>query len=152
MSENTMVAQVESLPDLVRSEFNTLDGGVRRLLDHNECLSVKRMVITGCGDSHMAGLATELAFEELAGIPTEPMTAMQAARYGVTYQPKSFPKNPLVLGISVSGTVKHSPKPLPLREDGALTVAVTANPDAPLAKPPRRCSTAPCRTLLRSGA
>ena len=135
MSENAMVAQVESLPDLVRSEFNTLDGRVRRLLDHNECLSVKRVVITGCGDSHMAGLATELAFEELAGIPTEPMTAMQAARYGVTYQPKSFPKNPLVLGISVSGTVARTREAIAIaREAGALTVAVTANPDAPLAQ------------------
>jgi len=135
MTENTMVAQVESLPDLIREELDPLDARVRRVLDHNECLSVKRVVITGCGDSHMAGIATELAFEELAGIPTEPMRAMQMARYGAIYQPKAFAKNPLVLGISVSGTVARTREAIAMaRAEGALTIAITANPDAPLAQ------------------
>jgi glucosamine--fructose-6-phosphate aminotransferase (isomerizing) len=130
-----MIAQVESLPGLVRDELKTLDARVRRLLDHNECLSVKRIVITGCGDSHMAGVATELAFEELAGIATEPMRAMEAARYGAIYQPKSFPGNPLTLGISVSGAVARTREALAIaRAEGALTVAITANPEAPLAQ------------------
>jgi glucosamine 6-phosphate synthetase-like amidotransferase/phosphosugar isomerase protein len=90
MTENSMIAQVESLPGMIRDELDALDARVRRLMDHNEYLSVKRVVITGCGDSHMAGLATELAFETLSGIPTEPMTAMQAARYGLPYQPKAI--------------------------------------------------------------
>lgn len=129
-----IIAQVESLPELIRSEFETLDMRARRLLNHNELLSVKRIVIEGCGDSHMAGLATELAFEQLAGIPTEPMTAMQAARYGTPYFNKFFPRNPLVIGISVSGTVARTREAISLaRKEGALTVAITANPDAPLA-------------------
>ena len=135
MTENGMIAQVESLPNLIREELDPLDARVRRVLDHNECLSVKRVVITGCGDSHMAGVATELAFEELAGIPTEPMRAMEAARYGVTYQPKAFAKNPLVLGISVSGTVARTREAVAMaRAEGALTIAITANAEAPLAQ------------------
>ena len=135
MTQNNMIAQVESLPGLIRDEFKNLDDRVRRLLDHNECLSVKRIVITGCGDSHMAGVAAELAFEELAGISTEPMRAMEAARYGAIYQPKSFARNPLTLGISVSGTVARTREALAIaRAEGALTVAITANPDAPLAQ------------------
>ncbi|GMV27789.1 MAG: glucosamine-6-phosphate deaminase [Phycisphaerae bacterium] len=133
-NQNAMVAQVESLPELIRSEFQALDARVRRLLNHEEWLSVKRVVITGCGDSHMAGLAAELAFEQLAGIPTEPMTAMQAARYAAPYLPADFPRNPLVLGISVSGTVARTREALVLsRKQGALTVAITANPTSPLA-------------------
>jgi len=129
-----IVAQVKSLPELIRAEFETLDMRVRRLMNHNECLSVKRIVITGCGDSHMAGLAAELAFEQIAGIPTEPMTAMQAARYGTPHFEKLFPRNPLTIGISVSGTVARTREALALaRNEGALTVAVTANPDSPLA-------------------
>jgi glucosamine--fructose-6-phosphate aminotransferase (isomerizing) len=147
VTANPMIAQVESLPDLIRGELDALDARVRRLLDHNECLSVKRIVTTGCGDSHMASVATELAFEELAGIPTEPMTAMQAARYGVTYQPKAFPRNPLVLGISVSGTVARTREAVTIaREEGALTVAITANPAAPLGQAAEKvldCSTPP---------
>ncbi|MBA2595530.1 MAG: SIS domain-containing protein [Chloroflexia bacterium] len=129
-----IIAQVESLPELIRTEFETIDMRARRLLNHNECLSVKRIVITGCGDSHMAGLAAELAFEQVAGIATEPMTAMQAARYGTPYFEKMFPRNPLTIGISVSGTVARTREALSLaRKEGALTVAVTANPDSPLA-------------------
>lgn len=129
-----IIAQVESLPELIRTELETLDMRARRILNHNELLSVKRVVIEGCGDSHMAGLAAELAFEQVAGIPTEPMTAMQAARYGTPYFEKMFPRNPLVIGISVSGTVARTREALALaRKEGALTIAVTANPDAPLA-------------------
>jgi glucosamine--fructose-6-phosphate aminotransferase (isomerizing) len=133
-SAQNIIAQVESLPELIRTEFETLDMRARRLLNHNECLSVKRIVITGCGDSHMAGLATELAFEQIAGIPTEPMTAMQAGRYGTPHFDKLFPRNPLTIGISVSGTVARTREAVALaRKNGALTVALTANPDAPLA-------------------
>ncbi len=134
MSAANMIAQVESLPELIRSEFDQLDAGARRLLNHNECLSVKRIVIAGCGDSHMAGVAAELSFEQLAGIATEPMTAMQAGRYGAPYFDAMFPRNPLTLGISVSGTVARTREALALaRKQGALAVAITANPDAPLA-------------------
>jgi glucosamine--fructose-6-phosphate aminotransferase (isomerizing) len=130
-----IVAQVKSLPELIRSEFETLDMRVRRLMNHNECLSVKRIVITGAGDSHMAGVAAELAFEQIAGIPTEPMTAMQAARYGTPHFEKLFPRNPLTIGISVSGTVARTREALALaRNEGALTVAVTANPNSPIAE------------------
>ena len=135
MTQNAMLDQIQSLPALVRDELDTLDERVRLLLDHNEILSTKRVVTTGCGDSYMASLATELAIEELSGIPTEPMTAMQLARYGAAYQPKSFPKNPLTMGISVSGTVARTREALAAaRSQGALTVAITANPDAPLAQ------------------
>ena len=85
-TKNAMVAEVESLPHLIRSEFKALDKRVRLVMNHEECLSVKRIVITGCGDSHMAGVAAELAFEKLAQVPTEPMRANTGGRYA------SFPQ------------------------------------------------------------
>lgn len=134
METKNIIAQVESLPEMIRTEFETLDMRIRRLLNHNDLLSVKRIVITGCGDSHMAGLATELAFEQLAGVPTEPMTSMQAGRYGSPHFDKMFPRNPLTIGISVSGTVARTREALALaRKQGALTIAVTANPESPVA-------------------
>lgn len=134
MTENAMIAQVESLPELIRSEFKDLDARARTVLTHDELLSTKRVVITGCGDSHMAGVATELAFEQIAGLPTEPMRAMQAARYAAPYLPQMFPLNPLVLGISVSGTVTRTREAVKLAgERGARTIAITGNPDSPLA-------------------
>ena len=134
-NENTMIAQVESLPEMIRSEFKTLDKRVRLLMNHDEFLSVKRIVITGCGDSHMAGLATELAFEQIAGIPTEPMRAMKGGRYAAPYVISHYPHNPLVVGISVSGTVARTREAVQLfAQEGRPTVAITGNPDSPLAQ------------------
>ncbi|HMO57899.1 MAG TPA: SIS domain-containing protein [Roseiflexaceae bacterium] len=133
MSAENMIAQVESLPDLIRSEFDALDVRVRRMLDHNEYLSVKRVVLTGCGDSYMAGVASELSFEEVAGVPTEALAAMQVGRYAAPYFDHMFPRNPLVVGVSVSGTVARTREALVMaRKNGALTVAATGNPDSPL--------------------
>ena len=107
-TENAMVAQVKSLPALIRTEFKSIDRQVRLLMNFDDFLSIKRIVITGCGDSHMAGVAAELAFEKYAGIPTDPMRANTAGRYASPYSLSFFPRNPLVIGISVSGTVTRT--------------------------------------------
>lgn len=133
--KNAMVEQVESLPDMIRSEFKALDKRVRLVLNHDECLSVKRIVITGCGDSHMAGVAAELAFEKLAQIPTEPMRANTGGRYASPYTLSHFPNNPLVLGISVSGTTARTLEALGLFKNAGLpTMALAGNPDSPMGK------------------
>lgn len=131
---NGMVAQVRSLPQLIRSEFEALDGRVRQLMNHEDWLSVKRVVITGCGDSYMAGVAAELAFEQIAAIPAEPMPAM-TARYAAPYKLSHFPRNPLVFAISASGGVARTREALGLfRQSGLPTVAITGNPQSPLAQ------------------
>jgi glucosamine--fructose-6-phosphate aminotransferase (isomerizing) len=135
MSAATMIAQVESLPAMIRSEFERFDSSARLLLNHDQCFSIKRIIITGCGDSYMAGLAAELAFEQLAGISTEPMNAMQAGRYGSQFFDQSFPRNPLVIGISASGLVARTREAVGLaRGQGILTVALTGNLNSPLAR------------------
>jgi len=134
MNATSMLQQIASLPGLVRDEFDVLDERVRRSLNHHDLLSTKRIVVTGSGDSYMAALASELAFESLAQIPTEPIMAMQFARYGATYQPKLFPRNPLLLAVSAGG---HSERTIEAvhaaRAEGALTLALTALPDSPVA-------------------
>lgn len=132
-TENSMIAQVESLPDMIRGAFKGLDHQIRRLLTTDECYGVKRIVITGCGDSHMAGEATELAFEKVAQVPTEPMRANTGGRYAAPYKLSHFPNNPLVIGISVSGTVSRTREAVQLfKQQGLPTVAITANPAGPL--------------------
>lgn len=130
-----MLRQVESLPALMRDEFDVLDERVRRAIGHHDLLGVRRIVPTGSGDSHFAAMAAELAFEQLAQLPTEPMAAMEYGRYGAAYQSKAFPLNPLVIGISAGG---HSPRTVEAlhaaRREGALTAALTAVPDSPVAQ------------------
>jgi glucosamine--fructose-6-phosphate aminotransferase (isomerizing) len=129
-----MIAQVASLPDLVRTEFDPLDERARRVLDDAECRSVDRVLLVGCGDSHIAGVAARHAFEELAGVPAEPMTAMQAARHTAGHRAGWSGGNPLTIGISASGMVARTCEAVAsARRAGALTVAVTGGRMAPLA-------------------
>ncbi len=133
--ENEMWSEVESLPALIRERLRPTDEAVRRLLDHNECLSIKEIFITGCGDSHNAGVAAAMAFETLAGIPTHPLPAMQFSRYAIRTLRRDFPRSPLVVGISTSGEVARTIEALTLaRQHGALTVALTGNSESRAAR------------------
>ena len=126
---NSMIAQIQSLPALIREIFQPFDDVVRSALDRETCRSVQRLFVTGCGDSHHAALTTELAFEALAGVPTEPMTALQFARYAVGYLPQASPGSNVVVGMSVSGEVTRTAEALTLaRQAGAVTLALTATP------------------------
>jgi len=134
---NGMVAQIHSIPDLIRGVARSYDEEVRVRLDHMLCLSVKRVYMTGCGDSHHASVGSELAFEQLAGVPTEALTAMQFARYAAEYMPKSEPGTNLVIGTSVSGEVSRTLEGLLLgKKYGATTVAMTATPTSRIGRAP----------------
>jgi len=128
---NTMLEQIRSLPALMEEVFRALDENARAVFDHELCLSLKRVFIAGCGDSHHAALNTEFAFEHLAGLPAEPMTSLQYARYAAGYMPQTGPLTNLLIGISVSGAVARTAEALAMgRQFGAVTVALTATPES----------------------
>ncbi len=130
-----MLEQVHSLPELIRESLPEFDERVRNALDHKFCLSLKRLFVTGCGDSHHASLTSELAFEDLAGIPAEPMTALQFAHYAAGYMPDTGPGTNAVIGISVSGEVTRTLEALNFaRQEGAVCIALTATPGSRIAE------------------
>lgn len=120
-----MLAQIHSLPQLISDIVGPFDDAIRSSFDLELARTVQRLFVTGCGDSHHAALATEWAFEALAGIPCEPMTALQFSRYAVQF----VPPGSAVIGISVSGGVSRTAEALTLaRQAGVATIALTANP------------------------
>jgi glutamine---fructose-6-phosphate transaminase (isomerizing) len=126
---NSMLQQIQSLPSLIREIVPSLDEEIRTRVDHQTCLSVKRIYLTGCGDSHHASLEAEMAFEELAGIPTEALTALQFARYAAPYLSRNTPGMNLVAGISVSGEVSRTLEALQQgKAYGATILSLTATP------------------------
>lgn len=132
---NYMIEQIHSLPKLLNQVFQPLDDTIRSKLDHELCLSLKRLYVVGCGDSHHASLSTELAFESLTRLPDDPMTSMLFGRYAAGFIPQTGPKTNLVIGISVSGAVSRTAEALRMGEQaGATTVALTATPDSPVGK------------------
>ncbi len=131
---NYMLNEIESLPNLLEQIFNPLDEACRRTLNPGLCQTLQRIYVAGCGDSHHAALATEFAFENLTLLPVEPMTAMQFARYTAGIIPPINPQTSLVIGISVSGGVSRTVEALRMAtQAGAVTVALTANPQGELA-------------------
>jgi glucosamine--fructose-6-phosphate aminotransferase (isomerizing) len=114
---------------LIKETILPFDHLIREALDHELCLSLKRLYVTGCGDSHHAAVGTEMAFETLTGLPTRAMTALQFGRYGAKLMPRTGPKTNAVFGISVSGEVSRTLEALQQgRANGAVTVSVTATP------------------------
>jgi glucosamine--fructose-6-phosphate aminotransferase (isomerizing) len=134
MTGNAMLAQIHSLPALIREVLPLYDRDVREALDDNLCCSARRLFITGCGDSHHAAVASELAFESLAGLPTEPMTALQMSRYAVDFLPQGESGANVVIGVSVSGEASRSLEALlRARRVGATTIALTGTPGSRIA-------------------
>lgn len=133
MNRSPLHQQIDSLPDLLLNLIDDQVTAVRHTITPDLSQKVVRVFTTGCGDSYFAPLNAELAFEQLAGLPCEPMTAMQFARYAVGYLPETGRGSNLVLAVSVSGAVSRTVEAMALaRRAGATAVALTGSPDGPL--------------------
>jgi len=90
-----------------------------------------RIYLVGCGDSHYVGLATRLAFERWTGIPTEALESLEFSRYVLDYAPPGS----WVVCVSNSGRVTRTVEcALFAKQHGLYPVAITFNPDSPLAE------------------
>lgn len=124
-----MLTHIHSLPALLKEGLDAVDDSVRSPLDRSFCRTIDRVIVIGCGDSHHAAVASELAFEAMAGVPAEPMTALQFSRYAAGFLPRTRPGRIAVIGISVSGEVSRTAEALRLAgQAGARTLAITAAP------------------------
>ena len=135
-----MRAQVFSLPELLTTQHGALEAATRALLPTPTIFAVREVILTGCGDSHVAGELVAEPWVRLTGIPCRPLTAMQAARYETDLPRRRYPHDPLVLAVSSSGEVARTLEATEQwRRRGALTVAVTADPRSSLARAAERC-------------
>lgn len=130
-----MHQQIDTLPELVRQIAKPFDASARATFDFELCHSVKRIYLVGCGDSFHASAGAELAFHQLAGVPTQALSALTFSRYNVGYLPETGPNTNLVIAVSVSGVVSRTIESLQLaRQAGATGIALTGAPNAPLAQ------------------
>ncbi|MFD0714519.1 SIS domain-containing protein [Paenibacillus sp. GCM10027626] len=129
--DNAMRRQVFSLPELIRQQYEDLEPKTRKVLTTPEIFSIQRIILTGCGDSYAAGLATKHIFEELTGIPTEVVTSIELARLYHKKQLGFSPNNPLVIAVSHSGSVARVGESVErANKYGALTLGITAKRDS----------------------
>lgn len=131
--DNPMIAQIRSLPEMVRQIIPTYAESIRKNLHPAFCTSFDHLYLMGCGDSHHVSVATQLAFRHLSGLETEALTAMHFARY--TTDSLHNPSRCLVAGASVSGEVSRTLEGMVMaRKAGAQVMALTATPTSRIAR------------------
>lgn len=136
MSERSpLYQQIDTLPQLIRDIVGPFDASARATFDFETCTSIKRVYLVGCGDSYHASYGAELAFHQLAGVSAQALSSLTFSRYHVGYLPPTGPQTNLVIAVSVSGVVTRTIEALLLAQQaGAIGVALTGNPNAPLAQ------------------
>jgi glucosamine--fructose-6-phosphate aminotransferase (isomerizing) len=131
--ETAMLEQIHSLSQLIRECVPAFAEQVRPALEERLCRSLERLYVTGCGDSHHAAAASELAFHELGGVPCQGLSALPFSRYTVPFLP--HPRRTAVIGVSVSGEVARTVEALRLAQQaGATTIGLTGDPNSRLAQ------------------
>ncbi len=136
---NYFQEQILTLPQLITDVTEAFLDEAARTLDDDFCRTVERLYVIGCGDSHFAALATEFAFESIAGVPTEAQNAMTFSRYGVIhFDAPGFAQRAsasAVIGVSVSGGVTRTIEGvLRAKARGLRAFAVTNSEQTPIAQ------------------
>lgn len=130
---NPMQQQVLHTPHLLREQFAALEERSRALLPTPTIFAIREAILTGCGDSQIAGALLREEWLRLTGIPIHAWNAMQSARYEPAMPRRQSPQDPLVVAISISGGVARTLEAAEQwRARGATVVALTANPLSPL--------------------
>ena len=140
-----MLSNILSTPNAMRKIYNDLNRSTRSALSHEDILGTKRMLITGCGDSYYAGIASKFAFEHFAGLSPIVAPALETSRYLLLRSSiGNYPFNPLVLATSVSGEIARTVEVIKhAKQVNALTCAVTSNPKSRAAQEADRTITVP---------
>ncbi len=136
---NAFREHILTLPQLAGEVVEPFMREAAQVLDDDFCRSLERLHLVGCGDSYFAALATEFAFESIAGLPTEAHNAMSFSRYSVVnfdvpnYAQRA--QTSLVIGISVSGGVTRTIEGIMrARARGLRTLAITSGAHTPIAQ------------------
>lgn len=126
-----MYDEVLKRPAFIRENLDALDELVRTTLPRDACRQWTRVLLTGCGDSFYAGLASELAFETWTRLPVDVQPSLSGARYTVP----SMTPPAVVFSVSHSGRVSRTIETVALaRSHGLDTVAVSGNPESPITR------------------
>lgn len=137
--DNSLLRQADRLEEYANIVYNSVISQVDAI-SMKEIWDVQKIFITGCGDSWMAGVGAKPAFESLTKIETHAIRPIEFSRILSNKNLGYSPNTPLVILISYSGgaarVVECAKR---ANKYGANTLAITNNPDSPLAKECRYC-------------
>ena len=133
---NPLARQALSAPSFMNAMLDILNNEkLVRLLSVKEIWDAQQIIITGCGDSWLAGIAAVPVFESVAKMDVEVMRCVEFSRFFGSKRLGYSPNTPLVIGISISGAVSRVIEALRRANHyGANTIAITDDPLSPAAR------------------
>ena len=131
LKPEVMFGQVAGLADDLRRLTRPFEQQVRAVLTPSEWKAVKKVYLTGDGDSYHASCAAEMAFEAIADVACEPLSAQRFLDYGAAWMRPAAPSQTLVIATSASGGTERVVQAIERAQKyGALTVALTGTPNS----------------------
>lgn len=140
---NPLGNQVMSLPSMADEQIDYCfsDEVQQSIMSMAEAFDIRKIYITGCGDSIAAAGAMAPIVYRLSGVfgcemvePMEFTRFMMAGDIGI-----GEPNSPLVIGISAGGSSSRVVEAMrKANEMGAFTIALTNKKDSPVAREARR--------------
>lgn len=132
--DTSLVRQSKMAYEIAEAVFNHV-GECWDALTMREIFDTREIILTGCGDSYCAAIATKPLFEKMCKVPVRAMRCIEVSR-NMDKRAFGYAKSsPLVIAISVTGTVSRGVEALQrAAKYGANTLAVTDNPDSLLGK------------------
>ena len=131
LKPEVMIRQVEGLAGDLRTLTRPFDQQIRTVLTPSEWRAVNKVYLTGDGDSYHASCAVEMAFEAIADVACEPLSAQRFLDYGAAWMHPATPHQTLVIATSASGGTKRVVQAIErAKAHGALTIALTGTPNS----------------------
>ena len=131
LKPEVMFGQVAGLASDLRQLTRPFEQRVRAVLTPSEWQAVKKVYLTGDGDSYHASCAAEMAFQVIADVACEPLSAQRFLDYGAAWIRSAAPPQTLVIATSASGGTERVVQAIErAKEYGALTVALTGTPNS----------------------
>ncbi|TLU74577.1 SIS domain-containing protein [Lichenicoccus roseus] len=125
LTRTEMFAQPEAITNTLTREAGAIEAVARDLAGR----AIRRVVLTGCGDSLAVMIGTRLLLEEMLGVVCEPMQALDFAYY----HNRDLGPETLVVTLSSSGTTTRTVEAaLVANALGARTLALSNTPGSAL--------------------
>ena len=131
-SISVMRDEIATIPAVIADQAASLRPALRTLAQEIGP-GLADLVLTGCGDSHFAGIASRLSFQRATGLRVAATEALEFVRYDVRYVPTD--PRPAVVALSYSGEVGRTIEAVATAaEMGWRTAAFTGRPEGRLAQ------------------
>jgi len=131
---DVMRDELETIPAVIADQVDRLTGPIAELVAATGGAELPEVILTGCGDSHFAGIGVTLAMERDAGVRCRAIEALELTRYGIRYVPVGL-HPPLLLAISYSGEVGRTIEAATTADRfGWHVAALTGRPEGRLAR------------------